>query len=164
MTEPALGFLGARRSAFVAHLATRLSDLICEDTAPLAASRGIVTPVRSHSAVLFLAERGPATLTEMAQTDGQSHQLLASRLLPLERLGLIERTEDPQDGRRKPYRLTAAGRREAARIQSLTRDLSRAVEQLGKELGVDLVGALDQALAALQHQPLSRRVGEGAHA
>lgn len=160
MSTRPLAFLGGLRPAFVAHLADRLNDQICRESAALAAGRGIVAPERTHSAMLFLATNGPATLAEMARTDGQSHQLLAARLAPLERLRLVERFDDPADARRRPYRLTALGRADARRIEEFIRALAQAMEDMFRETGVDLIAALEDAIERLRRRPLAERCRE----
>ena len=153
-----LGFLDDLRPAFVAHLAERLSEQICAETQAVATRHGVVAPVRSHSTMLFLLRRGPATIAEMARTDGQSHQLLASRIAPIERAGLIERFDDPADARRRPYRLTKSGRAEAEAIAADTRRTAAAMEQVFTEIGVDLIAAIEQAAERLRRHPLADRI------
>ena len=159
----ALEFLGDMRPAFVAHLAERLTDALCMSTQSLAEAAGLKAPIRTHSVLLFLLERGPASLTEIARSDGQSHQLLASRLKPLERLGLIERLADPNDARRHPYKLTQAGRAEALIVQTAIGEHACAMNEMFAETGVDLVAALDGALEALRIKPLHDRIDGQPH-
>lgn len=153
-----LSYLGDLRPGFVAHLAERLVDAICTETQRFADSAGIVAPVKTHSALLYLLIRGPASLVEVARSDGQSHQLVASRLAPLEALGLVERFADPNDLRRKPYKLTAAGRREAAKVRAAIAAHAQAQQELARETGLDLVALLDQALALQADSRLSARI------
>jgi DNA-binding MarR family transcriptional regulator len=155
-----LAYLDELRPAFVAHLADRLNDAICRETQIYADKLCIRAPVKTHSALLFLFKCGPASLTEIAARDGQSHQLLAARLEPLENLGLIERFEDPADGRRRPYRLTRTGQTEARRVEEATRREAEAMQTLFDEMGVDLNAVLEQAIERLRVTPLCRRIDE----
>ncbi len=155
-----LHFLGDLRPAFVAHLAYRLGDVICAETQAHADRLGIRAPVKTHSAILFLHKRGPATLAEMARTDGQSHQLLASRFAPLEHLGLVEAIEDPSDRRRRPYRLTPEGRVEAERVETATVLEAEAMRRLFAEMDQDLIAVLETAIERLRVKPLSHRLAE----
>lgn len=161
-----LNFLGDLRPGFVAHLGERLVEAICAETQRFADSAGIVAPVKTHSALLYLLIQGPASLVEIARSDGQSHQLVAARLAPLEKLGLVERIADPQDLRRKPYRLTATGKDEAEKVRAAVAAHAQAQRELARETGLDLVDVLDRALAlqaqirlsshiARHHAPLS---------
>ncbi|WP_052215816.1 MarR family winged helix-turn-helix transcriptional regulator [Sphingomonas sp. ERG5] len=157
--QRALEFLGDLRPAFVAHLAERLTETLCASTQALADAAGLQAPIQAHSALLFLLERGPASLAEMARTDGQSHQLLSSRLKPLEKLELVERFADPHDARRRPYQLTRSGEAEARTIQAAIGAHARAMEDLFAETGVNLVTVLDDALEALRVRTLRDRIG-----
>ena len=152
-----LGFLGDLRHAFVAHLADRLSAQICTETAAMFAERGIEAPVRSASVLLFLLNAGPATLAEMARNDGQSHQLLATRLAPLEAMGLVARLVDPADARRRPYVVTERGAAEARRVEATCAEIASAMENLFGELEVNLVEILDCAMEALRRVPIEAR-------
>ncbi|MGY4395483.1 DNA-binding MarR family transcriptional regulator [Sphingomonas sp. UYAg733] len=156
----ALEFLGDTRPAFVAHLAERLTDVLCASTQALADAAGLRAPIRTHSVLLLLLARGPATISEIARTDGQSHQLLSARLKPLERLRLIERTVDPDDARRRPYNLTRSGRSESLTIRAALGTHARAMEALFEETGVNLVAVLDDALEALRVKTLLERIVE----
>lgn len=153
-----LSYLGPLRPAFVAHLADRLNEDICRETQAYADRLGIRAPVKTHSALLFLYKQGPASLTEIAAKDGQSHQLLAARLAPLEEIGLIERFDDPEDGRRRPYRLTRAGLAEAKRVEQAVRREAQAMQALFAEMGTDLNDVLEQAIELLRIRPLGERL------
>lgn len=153
-----LSFLDGLRPAFVAHFAERLADAICKETQAFADSIGLVAPVRTHSALMFLLLRGPASLVEIAQSDGQSHQLVASRLGPLEQLGLIERFQDVADRRRRPYRLTPRGRGEARKVQAALHAHAEVQRQLAADSGVDLVALLERAEAQVHRIHLSGRI------
>lgn len=155
-----LNYLGDLRPAFVAHLADRLNSVICAETQAYADRVGIGAPVKSHSAILFLYKRGPASLSEIARSDGQSHQLLAARLEALEALRLIERFEDPKDGRRRPYRLTRAGREEAKRVEAAAVLEAEAMRRLFKEMDEDLIASLEEAIEHLRVRPLGERIRE----
>jgi DNA-binding MarR family transcriptional regulator len=153
-----LNYLGDLRPAFVAHLADRLNDEICRETQAHADSMGIRAPAKTYSALLYLHLHGAATLTRIAKLDGQSHQLLAARLAPLEQLGLIERFDDPDDGRARPYRLTRSGREEAKKVLAATSLAAQAMRQLFVELGLDLVEVLEGAIEGLRVEPLGARM------
>jgi DNA-binding MarR family transcriptional regulator len=55
-------------------------------------------------------EAFPPTVGELAEIMTMERSALGQTLKPLERDGLIGLTRDEQDGRRRPVRLTAAGR------------------------------------------------------
>ena len=158
-TSP-LSYLDELRPAFVAHLADRLNGMIWSETQIYADRMGVTAPLKTHSALLFLLRKGPASLAEIARMDGQSHQLLTSRIDPLERLGFVERFADPEDARRMPYRLTKAGREEAKRIEAAITVKAEAMRQLFAETGHDLIAILEDAIERLRIKPLGRRLVE----
>jgi DNA-binding MarR family transcriptional regulator len=72
---------------------------------------------------------GPATASALARREQISPQSMGATLGALEARGLIERSADPQDGRRAVMSLTEAGRQVlhnncSARTQQLARALS----------------------------------------
>src|SRR5262249_47978340 len=151
----ALPFLNELRPTFVAHLADRLSAQVCAQTEAIFVDRGMTAPVKSISPLLYLLREGPASLTEMARHDGQSHQLLASRLDPLEKIGLIERTIDPNDARRRPYALTRRGAVEARLAEAACKDIADAMRATFKDIGIDMLKAIDLCMASLDRVPLT---------
>jgi DNA-binding MarR family transcriptional regulator len=155
-----LSYLGDLRPAFVAHLADRLNQVIWSETQIYADRVGIRAPLKTHSALLFLLQQGPASLSEIARVDGQSHQLLASRVDPLERMGFVERFADPKDARRNPYRLTKTGREEARRVEAAIAVKSEAMRRLFAEMDQDLIAVLEDALERLRAKPLGQRIVE----
>jgi DNA-binding MarR family transcriptional regulator len=65
----------------------------------------------SQTAVLLrLIKDGPASTSELAGAERVRPQSIAATLAGLDRHGLVERTADPDDGRRQLITLTAAGR------------------------------------------------------
>ena len=156
--SPPLAYLDELRPAFVAHLADRLNNMIWTETQIYAHRAGIRAPLKTHSALLFLLRHGPASLSEIARTDGQSHQLLASRFDPLERGGLVERCVDPKDARRNPYRLTRSGREEARRVEAAIAVKAEAMRRLFVEMDQDLIAILEDALERLRVKPLGQRI------
>lgn len=66
----------------------------------------------AESSALSRLERfGPATSSELARLDGISPQSMGVTVAALLERGLIERSSDPEDGRRIVLSLTEAGRR-----------------------------------------------------
>jgi DNA-binding MarR family transcriptional regulator len=73
---------------------------------------GNLTP--SQTAVLIrLAKDGPSSTSALAGAERVRPQSMATTLTGLDRHGLIERTADPDDGRRQVITLTPAGRERA---------------------------------------------------
>lgn len=158
MTSPSFAYLPGLKPAFLAHMASRLDSLICTQTKDLLQAAGAQTPVRSVSALLYLYKKGPSSLADIALADGQSHQLVTSRVVPLEDLALVESTPDPADARRKLLALTEKGYADAKVVEHVCRDIAAAFESLFTEIGCDLTSANEEALRLLSRQPLSDRI------
>jgi len=71
---------------------------------------------------------------------------------------LVERFADPDDLRRKPYKLTVAGRKEAAKVRAAIAAHAQAQQELARETGLDLVALLDRALVLQADSRLSARI------
>jgi DNA-binding MarR family transcriptional regulator len=72
---------------------------------------------------------GPATVTELAKLERITAQSLGATLTALEERGLVQRTPDPDDGRRALVSITKPGRetlrnRRSARSRQIARILS----------------------------------------
>jgi DNA-binding MarR family transcriptional regulator len=63
------------------------------------------------TAVSGLARNAPATSADLARLEGISSQSMHATMRGLERRGLVERSVDPDDGRRMLLTLTDEGRR-----------------------------------------------------
>jgi DNA-binding MarR family transcriptional regulator len=63
----------------------------------------------SHQVVFASIGRGGTRLTELSQRAGMTKQAMGQIVDDLERLGYVEREPDPEDGRAKIVRFTAAG-------------------------------------------------------
>ena len=70
---------------------------------------GDLTP--TQTAVLSRLEKnGPASMSDLAAAERMRPQSMAATLAAIQEHGLIERTPDPEDGRRQLVSLTEAGR------------------------------------------------------
>lgn len=154
-----LDFLEARlRPAFVALLADRLADQITEDSAQAMRARKFLTPAICVSTVMYLHLNGPASLADLARAYAEQHQLVTLRVTALESARLVRRSTDPADKRRRLIHLTAAGQRDARRLEAHLAKLSTVVADLNAELQVDLADVLQRAISSLHTRPLSARI------
>ena len=92
---------------------------------------------------------GAATPGELHRAFGHPHSTVTGILDRLERKGLIERPADPGDRRSRPVRLTADGRRAAARVTRTISRLDTAVEARTRRADVEGFSAV---LAALEEE------------
>jgi DNA-binding MarR family transcriptional regulator len=86
------------------------------------------------SALARLDRGGPATPTDLARIEQISPQSMGATLATLEGRGLIQRTSDPEDGRRAVMSLTPSGLqvlrdRRDERVQHLAQALSTGFTQ-----------------------------------
>jgi DNA-binding MarR family transcriptional regulator len=153
-----LPYLQAFEPAFLGHAADRLNARIGEQTALILAGEGIKTPVSSASVMLFLELNGPATVADIARADGQSHQTVTARVLPLLRMKLVEKRPDPGDQRKVRMMLTQAGRADARKLRQICAALARAMKQLSAGSGIQLYRAISEAETELQRWPLQYRL------
>lgn len=153
----AFSYLADIRPAFLGHMANRLDTLIGKQSKVMLADAGAKSPGRSASVILFLLKHGEASIADMARSDGQSHQLVASRIGPLEKLGLLTTEIDTQDERRKICRLTSEGQEDAKIVEQVVRKIAQGLAALNQEIGFDLMDAIEKAEKSLSRFPLHER-------
>ncbi len=89
-------------------------------------------------------------LTELAGKAGITKQAMSELVIDLERLGYLQRTPDPDDGRAKLIGFTEKG---LAAVQ----EAMRAFEEMDAALGDRSLRSLRRALLAILATPLDRR-------
>lgn len=92
----------------------------------------------------------PPTVGELAEILTMERSALGQTLRPLEREGLIDLTHDKRDGRRRPVRLTRAGKDKVARARRLW---ARAHEKSGHVLGDRQLVSLRETLRGIAESP-----------
>src|ERR1700752_2908371 len=85
----------------------------------------------SQTAVLTrLWKEGALSASELAGAEGVRPQSMATIVAALEQRGLVERTPDPEDGRRQVVSLTGQGRRRAESDRQVRQEwLARAIQE-----------------------------------
>lgn len=94
-----------------------------------------------HNVMAHVTHEG-IRLTDLAERAGITKQAMAELVVDLERLGYLQRTPDPQDGRAKLIGFTDKGR---AAVQAAM----RAFEEMDSALGDRSLRALRRALLAI---------------
>ncbi|NKQ56252.1 MarR family transcriptional regulator [Amycolatopsis sp. K13G38] len=90
---------------------------------------GGLTPSQT-SALIRLGKEGPFSASELAGIEGMRPQSMAAILAVLGEHGLIERSPDPEDGRRQVITLTGAGRERFEGDRQARREwLARAMQE-----------------------------------
>ena len=146
------------RAAFLANMAGRIKDVICEEGIVLLEQRGLTTPVTDVSFILFLSQNANVSIADIARAQGFSHQRVASRIAILEKLLLVSRTADERDQRRKCINLTDKGKAEALLLEDVYKSSALALEELFVEIDDDLMEKLYATLNALTRVPLTERI------
>jgi DNA-binding MarR family transcriptional regulator len=134
--------------AFASRL-KRLHERLSRDVARLYADLGFPFQPRWFLPVYSLYRRGPAGVTELAQSLGLSHAAVVQATGELARAGWLTQRAHRGDRRRRVLRLTPRGKRLAARLEPVWEDIGHATEALFREAGVDPLHdlrALEQAL------------------
>jgi DNA-binding MarR family transcriptional regulator len=103
-----------------------------------------VTLRPAHTSLFPHIDQGGTRLTELAQRLGVSKQAVGQLVTDLEQLGVLERADDPQDGRAKLVRFTDQGVKALHHGLSVLRGLEGALE---RRLGRARMRELHQALA-----------------
>ena len=99
-----------------------------------------------HGCVFRFVDEEGSRLTHLAERSRLTKQAVGEVVEDLERMGYVERTPDPQDGRAKIIRLTPRGREAHATALQTFADLER---DWGERIGPERVAALRDALEAL---------------
>jgi DNA-binding MarR family transcriptional regulator len=104
----------------------------------------------SQTAVLTrLWKEGPSSASELAGAERVRPQSMATILAALGQRGLIERTPDPEDGRRQVVSLTEAGRQRAesdrqVREEWLARALQERYSEAERRIMLDALSLLER--------------------
>lgn len=144
-------------SAFVDMRLHKLRSLMTSQFDILFEEHGIQIPSACVSVILFLAHGHRASIAQIAESTGYSHQLISQRLSLLESLSLAKRVQDPRDGRKWLIALTKKGRVQAERVEDFLSIARHVVDDLFVEIDVDLDRVLIAASDAMKRKPLSVR-------
>lgn len=110
------------------------------------AERGHPDVRPAHGFAMQAIWRGGDTAGELGRRLGVSKQAAGKAVERLERLGYVERVEDPADARRRRVRLTERG---ADMLAVSAEVLERLRAEWAAELGGDRLRGLEDALAAV---------------
>ena len=146
------------RGAFIANTLERLGGLIVEQGEDLFRDAGLTFPARAASTVLLLGERARLSAADLAKTLGQPHQLVTQRVNLLIELGIVSRTGDSRDARRRILVLTAKGKRQFEELQVRLTLAEAAFTALFNEIGCNLSDVALSAVAALERSSVRDRV------
>jgi DNA-binding MarR family transcriptional regulator len=112
-----------------------------------AASTDGITPTQ-RSVLSRLSKEGPATASELAAAERVRPQSMAVTVAALEDAGMVDRTDDPTDGRRRQIALTPLGRAFVEQVRTASREWL--AEALDQECTPAELATLGRALAILE--------------
>jgi DNA-binding MarR family transcriptional regulator len=90
---------------------------------------GLTDIRQGHGCVFRFIHEGGSRLTDLAESSGLSKQAVGEVVDDLEKLGYVERAQDPQDGRAKVIRLTASGADAQRTALEIFADIERDFEE-----------------------------------
>lgn len=129
------------------------------------ASRLGLSPLQGQLLV-FVAERGPRTLGELAADAAVRAPTASEAVARLEAKGLVRKLPDPRDRRRVRVAATARGRRVAGRCRAWPELLATAVDTLAEVERGELLRLLTRMIGELQQRgaiPLQRMCASCVH-
>lgn len=145
--------------AFLAFQMTQLTDRITSAGTRFTSRLGLDLPVYTMSTIMVL-RRHPATVTEIAAALNVSHVAGIKSTKALIARGLVMRTDDPEDGRRKPLSLTEAGSEVAPEVEAILEKAQAAYHELFDEIGINLHDAVVKMNIALNRKSFDDRLVE----
>ena len=146
------------RGAFVASSLERLAAVIVEQGDDLLRDAGLDFPSRAASTVLLLGEQTRMSAADLAKALGQPHQLVTQRVDLLIDLGIVSRTRDRGDARRRNLVLTSKGKRQFVGLKARLTLAQATFTALSAEIGCDIASVVLSAIAALERSSLLDRV------
>lgn len=148
------------REAFIANLLDRLAGKITEQGEDFLASAGLTFPARAVSSVLLIGEQQRISAADIAKVLDQPHQLVTQRIDLLLKLGIVERMDDPDDGRRKLLKLSLTGRKQFERLQGRLTQATKVFADLFEEIDCDLTNIAIRAMSALDERSIVERAND----
>ncbi len=130
-----------------AELFARVAELRRRLTTDMHGSLGVIQALdltlAQAMALMQLAERGPMTVSALQQATGRSQAATSHLVEQLEQRGLVRRTVDPQDRRRRRVELAGPGRKAVGKVEAVRRAALQSV--LGR-VPTPVLNRLDDAL------------------
>ncbi len=151
-------FLQNWGAGFVAYYATRFADTLAKQGEEIMREKGWKTPPLSVSTVLYLHAQNGASVTDISNAVGSSHQLTAQRIKELEKLNLAKRVPNKNDKRSRLIMLTPIGQEEAEELGKFMQEVQQIFSQLETEIGCNLSEKIIEAERCMQKNTLKDRL------
>ena len=146
------------RRVFVGASLEQLLKLITEQGDEILKDAGVTFPPRAAPTLLLLMKDGPMSAADLAKGLHQPHQLVTQRVETLIDSGVIARTVDPADARRKILTITASGTTQLHRLNDCLQKIEAAYVGLFEEIDCDLSAVALAAIEALSRRALRDRL------
>jgi DNA-binding MarR family transcriptional regulator len=146
--------------SFLGFKLSRLVELIISQGDQVFKAQGLSFPPRAASTVLLISDSESSTTADIARQLQQPHQVATQRVEMLIDLGLIKRTVDPKDARRKKLTLSKRGRDECVLLRKNLKQANSVFDNLYHEIDINLSAAAQRAFDALSQKSLPERFEE----
>ncbi|MDE6778008.1 MAG: bifunctional helix-turn-helix transcriptional regulator/GNAT family N-acetyltransferase [Alistipes sp.] len=137
-----------------------LTDRITDDASRIYGLYGVELRPKWFPVFRVLQHGRTASVTAIAREIGHSHPSVSTILREMTAAGLVERSDDPDDRRRRAVRLTDKALAMSDRLDRQCADVAEAVGEVSREAAADLWLALAEWERALDAKSLFERVEE----
>ncbi len=134
----------------------RLSERIDREATAIYADLDIAFEQRWYGPLNLIAERGTASVTDIARLLGISHSAVSQARRSLVLAGFVEERADPSDKRSRLLSLSGKGAALIGSLAPVWASLNRAAKKLNDEAG-DVAATLDRLEARLDQLSLADR-------
>ena len=136
----------------------RLSERLDRQVQGLYRDRDSAFQPRWFAVVSALREKGVLSVGELAALLGITHAAISQLRRELIAADLLRAKPDPKDARRQLLELSPHGKRTVTKLQPLWQAIAAATEALCREVAPGLLENLDALEAALEREPMAKRV------
>ena len=135
----------------------RLTDWLAKDADKIYQLYDTQLDPKAFPVFFMLLEKGPATVTQLANSIGQSHAAVSQVVKALTQSDLVNSRKHDTDSRRTLVELTEAGEEVGTHLKQQCEDVAAAVNDTCAQAGIDLWQALDAFEWQLQENSLFDR-------
>lgn len=136
----------------------RLGDRLQEAVSEIYSEHSLSFRARWFPLLISLARESPQPVSRLASNLGLTHTAIAQIGAEMAAEGLVRSGSDPADGRRRPFTLTAKGKRTLKQLEPLWASIERATAELVAESGHDLLAAVAAVEARLEARSAPARM------
>ena len=136
----------------------RLTDHLYSETNKIYEACGISLKSRGFIVLMSLDKKGPLSVVEIADTVGSSHPAISQIVSDMMKDGLLERTPDPTDERRKVLSLSETARKIIHDAQPVWKAISDSIEDISEMKGGNFLETLTEFENKVANEPFSNIV------